>query len=151
WNNFTLNAAQIDLDTTYPKILLGSWIILVSPTYVELCLVNSLTNLSRADFALSAKVTRIGPDILENPAQFDLRNTLVFAQSELLEMSEPPITDPISGATIPLAQAPTGLVKDQWLVASGTDSAGTAISENVQIAAIDNATLTVTPPLANSY
>jgi hypothetical protein len=155
WKDFSLNAAQIDLDTTYPKILLDSWIILVSPTYVELCRVNSLKNVSRADFALSAKVTRIGPDILENASQFDLLNTLVFAQSELLETTEQPITDPISGATIMLAQPPTepptGLVKDQWLAASGTNSAGTAISEIVQIAAIDNATLTVTPPLANSY
>jgi hypothetical protein len=152
WKNFALNAAQLDLDTTYPKILIGSWIVLASPTYVELCRVNSLTNLSRADFALSMKVTRIAPDILENPAQFDLRNTLVFAQSELLEMSAQPITDPISGATIPLAQPPTGLVKGQWLVASGKDSAtGNALVEIVQILAIYSATLTVMPPLANRY
>src|ERR1019366_9416206 len=26
WNNFDLNAAQLDLDTLYLKILLGSWI-----------------------------------------------------------------------------------------------------------------------------
>ena len=151
WNNFALNAAQLDLDTLYPKILLRSWIVLVSPTYVELCRVNSLTNLSRVDFALSAKVTRIGPDVLENPGQFDLRNTLVFAQSEQLAMAEQPITDPITDATIPLAEPLAGLVKGQWLVASGKDSAGNAISEIVQIAAIDGATLTVAPPLANSY
>ncbi len=39
---FQLNSAQIDLDATYPKILLGSWIVLVSPTYVELYGVQSL-------------------------------------------------------------------------------------------------------------
>lgn len=151
WNNFGLNAAQLDLDATYPKILLQSWIVLASSTYVELCRVNSLANLSRADFALNAKITRIGPDILENAAQFDLRNTLVFAQSELLEMAEQPITAPISGATIVLAKVPVSLVKGQWLVAAGKDSAGNAISEIVQISTIDGATLTVTPPLANTY
>jgi len=152
WKNFSLQATQIDLDATYPKILLGSWMVLVSPSYVEVCNVKSLTTMSRADFSLSAKVTRITPDALENASQFDLRNTLVFAQSELLKIAEAPVTTAVTGATIPLAQAPSGLVKGQWLVASGKDSAtGEAVREIVRLSALDGAMLTVTPPLKKSY
>src|SRR4029077_19536663 len=94
----------------------------------------------------------ITPDALENPGQFDRRNTLVFAQSELLEIADAPITTVVTGTTIPLAQPPSGLVKGQWLAASGKDSAtGEAINEFVQVSAIDGATLTVTPPLQKSY
>src|SRR5262249_4021552 len=140
WKNFNLNSAQIDLDATYPKILLVSWIVLVSPTYIELCKVQSLTTTSRADFSLTANLTRITPDILEQASEVDLRNTLVFAQNEALEMSEQPVTAPVTGATIDLAQPSAGLVVGQWLVASGTDSAtGEAISELVQISAISGA------------
>jgi hypothetical protein len=152
WKNFLLDATKLDLDATYPKIVLGSWVVLVSPTYVELCNVKALTTLSRADFSLSAKVTRVSPDILENASQFDLRNTLVFAQSELLQLAEEPVSSPINGANILLAKAPSGLVKGQWIVASGKDSStGEAITEIVQISAIDGAILTVTPPLNKSY
>ena len=152
WRNFNLNAAQIDLDSTYQKILAGSWMIIASPTYVELCQVNSATNLSRADFSLSAKITRIVPDILENPNQFELRTTTVFAQSELLELTEQPIADAVTGATVALAQMPTGLVKGQWLVASGNDAVtGATVTEIVQVYEIVGATLTVTPALANNF
>jgi hypothetical protein len=152
WKNFNLNSAQIDLDATYPKILLGSWIVLVSPTYVELCNVQSLATTSRADFSLTAKVTRITPDILEHASAFDLRNTLVFAQSESFVMSEQPVTALVTGAAIDLAQPPADLVKGQWLVASGKDSTtGELTSELVQISAINGAKLTVTPALKKSY
>src|ERR1019366_4849755 len=152
WKFFSLNAAQIDLDTTYPKIIAGSWMVVASPSYVELCQVSAVTSLSRADFSMSAKVTRIAPDMLENPSKFNLRNTAVFAQSELVELAEQPLTEPITGAQIPLAQAPSGLVKGQWLVASGKDSGtGEAITEIVQISEIDGTELTVTPLLASIY
>ena len=77
---------------------------------------------------------------------------MVFAQSELLEIVEAPITSPITGATIQLSQVPSGLVKGQRLVASGRDSTtGEAISEIVQVSAIDGKTLIITPPLKKSY
>ena len=152
WRNFNLDASLLDLDTTYPRIISGGWLVLASPTYVELCRINAVTSLSRADFALSNKVTRITPDLLENPNQFNLQTTTVFAQSELLELSTQPITDAITGANIFLAAVPSGLVKGQWLVASGKDSStGKALSEIVQISQIDGATITVSPPLASSY
>ena len=104
---------------------------------------------------MAGKTTRIGLDTTENLPLFQTtsyRDTMVFAQSELLEMAEAPITNLITGATIQLSQIPSGLVKGQRLVASGSDSTtGEAISEIVQVSAIDGKTLIVTPPLKKNY
>jgi predicted phage baseplate assembly protein len=151
---FRINDQTIDLDTTYPGILTNSWLVLSEPSYQELYRATSVIEASRAEFTLAGKPTRIHLDTPENLNLFEsaYRATTVFAQSELLEIAEAPITAPISGATIQLAQPPADLVKGQRLVASGKDSArGEAVDEIVQVAAIDGATLTVTPPLKKSY
>jgi hypothetical protein len=151
---FRINNQPIDLDTAYPGILTSSWLVLSQPSYQELYRATSVVEASRAEFTLAGKTTRIHLDTSENLPLFEsaYRATTVFGQSELLEIAEAPITAPIAGATIQLAQPPADLVKGQWLVGSGKDSAtGEAVLEIVQVAAIDGATLTVTPPLKNSY
>jgi hypothetical protein len=157
WTEFFTFPGQttIDLDTTYPGILAQSWVVLSRPDYQELYRASNVVEASRASFTLAGKTTRIGLDTDENLKLFQTtsyRDTMVFAQSELLEIAEAPIVTPITGATIQLAQALLGLLKGQRLVASGKDSTtGEAITEIVQISALDGATLTVTPPLQKSY
>jgi len=152
---FTFSGQTIDLDTTYPGILAQSWLVLSQPDYQELYRALTVIEGSRASFTLSGKTTRISLDTNENLPLFqssNYRETMVFAQSELLEIAEGPITSPVTGATIPLARAPSGLVKGQRIVASGKDSTtGVAISEIVQISAIDGKILALTPPLKKSY
>jgi hypothetical protein len=152
---FTLAAQSVDLDTTYPGILALSWLVLARPDYTELYRVTSAVESARTGFTLAGKVTTCALDTTENLASFggaNLRGTMVFAQSELLDMAAAPISDPITGPTMALAKAPAGLAKGQWLVASGKDSAtGDALSEIVAVSGIDGAALTVTPPLGNSY
>ncbi len=160
--SFRIDGQTIDLDTTYPGILTNSWLVLSEPSYQELYRATAVIEASRAEFTLSGKTTRVALDTNENLDLFrsHYRDTMVFAQSELLEIAESPYFDPetkellppVTGATIQLAQALSGLVKGQWLVASGKDSAtGEAITEIVQVSAIDGATLAVTPPLKKSY
>jgi uncharacterized phage protein gp47/JayE len=156
WTNyFTFSGQTIDLDTTYPGILAQSWLVLSRPDYQELYRASTVVEGSRASFTLSGKTTRIGLDTNENLNLFQTtsyRDTTVFAQSELLDIAEAPITTPITGATISLAQAPAGLVKGQCLAASGKDSTtGEATAEIVQVSALDGTELTVTPPLLKSY
>lgn len=152
---FALAAQAIDLDTTYPGILPQSWLVLARPDYTELYRVTTAVETARTGFTLVGKVTNCALDTTENLAGFggaNLRRTMVFAQSELLEMAESPVTDPVTGPGIALAQPPAGLAKGQWLVAAGKDSAtGDALSEVVAVSAVDGATLTVAPPLANRY
>lgn len=153
--SFTHSGQTIDLDTTYPGILAQSWLVLSRPDYQELYRASAVVEGSRASFTLAGKTTRISLDTNENLNLFQTtgyRDTTIFTQSELLEISEQPITTPISGATITLNQSPKEIVKGQWLVASGKDSVtGDAITEVVQVSVIDGATLAVTPALAKSY
>jgi predicted phage baseplate assembly protein len=152
--SFSVNAQTIDLDTTFPGILKDSWLVLSQPAYQELYRATSVTDAAQAKYTIAGKTTQLALDTNENLDQFQnhYRATMVFAQSELLHIAEAPITTPISGATIQLAQAPSNLMKNQWVVASGNDSAtGAAITEVVQVYAVNGATLTVTPPLLKSY
>ena len=152
---YSLSGDSINLDTTYPGILPDSWIVLARPDYTELYRVKSAVESAQTGFTLASKVTHCALDTSANLSSFgggNLRRTMVFAQSEFLDMAEQPITDPISGRTVLLAQNPGGLVKGQWLAASGKDSiTGEAISEIAVVSAISGSTVTLDPPLANSY
>ncbi len=152
---YSLSGDSINLDTTYPGILPDSWIVLVRPDYTELYRVKIAVESAQTGFTLASKVTHCALDTSANLSSFgggNLRGTMVFAQSEFLDMAEQPISDPISGPTVLLAQNPGGLVKGQWLAASGKDSVtGEAISEIAAVSAISRSTVTLDPPLANSY
>ena len=153
--NFAFAGQTIDLDTTYPAILLKSWLVLSRPDYQELYRATAVTEASRQDFTLTGKTTRITLDTNENLHRFqgaNYRNTMAFAQSEPLTIAEEPIVEPITGKSIPLVQPPQGLVPGQRLAASGKDSVtGEPIGEVVAVASVSDTTLTVTPGLSLSY
>ena len=153
--SIAIGTKTVDLDTTYPAILKDSWLVLSKPTYQELYRARKVVEASRAQYTLSGKTTRITLDTDEHLDYFDqssYRDTLVFAQSELLEIAEFPLTGPITGTTVKLAEVPDGIKVGQLLAASGKDSVtGDAIQEVVTVNAIDGAIITVTPPLAHSY
>jgi len=144
----------IDLDATYPGILRDSWLVLAQPDYWELYRVESVVDVARTDFTLTAKTTRVKLDTDENLDRFigsNLRSTVVFAQSELLhkrpvdEPYEEPISTPVgdNSGSITLAlpiRETEGLTKGRMLVASGKDSkTGGQISEAVRLEKIEPA------------
>jgi hypothetical protein len=99
WQGLTTPSSHLDLDNAYGKIVTGSWLSLTnSAGYVELYKCTAVSFPSRAAFALSGKVTRIIPDTTENFDLFRIRDTLVHAQSELLEMTSGPLVAPASGS-----------------------------------------------------
>ena len=105
WPDFEIRITaknEIDLDATYPKITVGSWLVLDKPTYTELYNVTSIATGARTDFTLTAKVSRVGLDATEHLSWFRLRETVVYAQSEKLELAERPLTDPVRGNSIEL-------------------------------------------------
>ncbi|MGA9365522.1 MAG: putative baseplate assembly protein [Bacteroidota bacterium] len=122
WPDFGLKITEeneIDLDTTYPKIVVGSWVALIKPGYTELYRVQRARTSSRTDFTLTAQVTRIKLDATEHLSWFDLRDTLVLAQTEQLVLIEKTITDPIWGKQIVLSQLAQELMPTQTLIVSG--------------------------------
>ena len=126
WPDFTIrNAHQIDLDVAYPKIVPGSWAVLVNRDGEEPCLAlyraEHVSTAARTDFTLTAKITRIVPDAPVDSVRFGLRETVVFAQSEALALAEQPIpsTEPIQGQEIVLDRVVAGLDPGRAIVITG--------------------------------
>jgi hypothetical protein len=131
WNNFTIQNGVIDLDASYPKVVAGSWVALSTSTpppghpwsqgYVELYKVRQVSHLSRVDFALSSKITRIVPDTTEHLDKdwFKLQDTLVFAQSEELPIAEKPSTRTVWGQEIELDGLVPALERGRKIIVSG--------------------------------
>ncbi|MDG5976470.1 hypothetical protein H010_14481 [Hydrogenophaga taeniospiralis CCUG 15921] len=132
WKQFHINGTTVDLESANPKITAGTWFALVSneaghgsadlPGYTELYRAQRVSQLSRNDFGISGKTTRITPDTTENlsAARFGLRNTLVLAQSERLATVDTPLFHPLQGDALTLGQRVEGLLPGQALAVSGT-------------------------------
>ncbi|HEV2447907.1 MAG TPA: putative baseplate assembly protein, partial [Candidatus Sulfopaludibacter sp.] len=110
WLNFYLTST-IDLDTSYPKIVAGGWLAMIHPDaqstripagYISLYLINSVAPVSRSDYGLSSKITRVIPDLTSNLGQFSLRTTQIIGQSEQLTVAEQPLTYPLYGTRLDL-------------------------------------------------
>lgn len=131
WDNFEMQNNQIDLANAEEKIVTNSWIALVSnheyfstadlPGYIELYRAKKVTHLSRSDFSLSGKISRIEPDTTENLSQFTerLRETSVLAASEALPLASRPIHYPVFSDIIVLQNIVEGLLPNQFLSVSG--------------------------------
>ena len=130
WYNFDIVDQQIDLDLSYPKIVPGSWVALVSaairhqpsslPGYVELYRAETVAHVSISAYGLSGKVTRIGLDTGEHLSWYGRRDTLVFAQSEELPQAERPVRAPLYGDRLALATIVPDLPNGAALAVSGS-------------------------------
>jgi hypothetical protein len=111
----------IDLDSIYAKLTVGGWLVLMAkyrklrrdpygPPVLETNLYNiaSVTTVSRSDYGLSAKITRVTADTddkLPNRRHgyYALtRSTAVLAQSELLPTVDQPLDHPLYGTLVDL-------------------------------------------------
>ena len=130
WKSYAINGVNVDLDAAYPKIVAGSWFALVSnetgvgsaalPGYVELYRADSVAGISRTEFGLSGKITRIKPDTQEHfDTRFTITKTLVLAQSELLATAARPLLYPLHGSSLTLGSLQTDLTPSRTLSVSG--------------------------------
>jgi hypothetical protein len=103
----------VDLDAVYSKLAVSGWLALIVPDadisrspagFVSLCLIESVTSISRSDYAMSAKITRVGVDNQPNLATYyyGTRHTSVLTQSEQLSAAEQPLTYPLYGSLLDL-------------------------------------------------
>jgi hypothetical protein len=148
WPNFNITPPDIYLDAVYPQILPGSWLLLSIPEYQELYQVETVSEDARSDFTLTSKTTLVALKG-ENLNLFNdkLRETVVFAQSELLEMAEVPILYlpilyPITKSSIKLDLKVDGLTNGQLLIISGRDESGESRCEVM--------TLIITEPVGDA-
>lgn len=109
------------LDTTYQTITPNSYVVLRDGDQGTWGLhqVFQTSDLSVADFTLSAKVTRLTLDNGNDFGSFGIRATSVFGQSEQLLLARLPITDPVMGTAFDLDGLIDGLYIGQGLMVCG--------------------------------
>jgi predicted phage baseplate assembly protein len=136
WPGFKLQNNEFDLDAVYPKVVEDSWVVVVKPLYVQLHKATSVTSVSRAQFAISAKITRVTPDLA--PTILPLRSTTVYAQSEQLLLADGPITSPVTGTSVILSSKVDDLSEGRLLLFAGVDSlTSQPLTELVEITKVE--------------
>ncbi len=159
WPHFEINVddAQVDLDADYPKVLPGSWMALVEPNYIELYRTVEVAALTRTDFTLSTKITRVTVDIRENLRLFGLRETLALIESEALTLAERPLTAPVSGDAFDVPPLDPPFAEGQTIIVTGKRSVEDedTVSETAVVKAVTDhgthQTITLEEELANEY
>lgn len=135
------NLRTIDLDSSYPGIIKESWLVLSAPTSsgaarVETFKVKDQVEITRSDYAISAKVSRLTVESAQAfNGDFKLRNTAALAQSESLPLAQAPILDVVQGDNVTLDRAYLGLKKGQKVIITGErdDLKGVTSSEVLTI------------------
>jgi hypothetical protein len=133
WPRFVISpeASSVDLDAVQSEFA-SDFVVLAKGafnyprepeppnTYVELYTVTTVAEVSREEFALSAKVTRLALDGA-NLSRFsdDVRGTSVFGQSEPLAFTEYPVRDAVAARIIPLNVGPDGLQRGRRVIVRG--------------------------------
>jgi hypothetical protein len=141
WGNFTISAAganHVDLDGSHPDVIKGTWVVLVKGASRELWTVDSVGELSRADFAISGKVTRLGLVGGENYAWFSNkpRETKVFAVAEPLALADSPDASLVSGASIGVEADVTAMAPGRRIVVRGTTTGGVEHAETAVVKSV---------------
>jgi hypothetical protein len=155
--------SAVALDTTYDRIKPGSWAVIDRPsldpesesprtvTYHQVLGAATQTMDTRTGFAAKVTVLTLDPpwlDELNESQRADvlgdtsvLRSTVVYTQTEELELAEEPLDTDIEGNKLELAQLHDGLEVGRWIIVSGerTDipnTSGVRASELVMISAV---------------
>jgi predicted phage baseplate assembly protein len=145
WEGVTLASApggsskKIDLDNVYPGIVDDSWLVLRNElNETRVFQVTGYSELTRADYTLSTKVSRIELDRNTDFGMFSLRNTTVLAQSEKLDLAELPIVDVVKGNRLVLDRPYLGLTVGRPVIVTGerTDLDGVIDSEVMTLAEV---------------
>ena len=153
------NSPVVFLDQSYPAITSQSWAVLKSGTQHAAYSVANAFDTSRADFAISGKVTRLTLNTAAGLDKFGIRETTVLAQSEELPLARVPILVPVSGIAIDLDGFVEDLFVGQKLIVSGELDRMRGVRQSEVVSLVDVrhsleaegfTSITVTP-LSNAY
>jgi hypothetical protein len=164
------NPTVVSLDSSYDKIRPDSWLVVdTSDTTITksgriYAKAGSPQVLSRGDYGISGKTTKIALTDPLNPTGFKswitkdlnaitpandppnddlkaIRETIVYAQAEELELAEEPLDTDVEGSKIELDELYDGLDAGRWIIVSGerTDipnTTGVQAAELVMVAGV---------------
>lgn len=147
----------IDLDNRYSAIVAGSWLLFATGSKQELYSVDSVAETSRAEYLISAKVTRLQ---LDGPSLSDyakaVRELTVYAAPEELTLAEVAIPTMVSGTELVVDSSLPALLPEQPLVVSGTTGTEEqTVAETVVVKTFqqsgNHSTITLKKSLSRSY
>jgi hypothetical protein len=110
----------LHLDAVYEGIGIGAWVILKNDNnYTQIYKIDAIDEVTRADFAISAKVTRLKLNNSRNLNYFNIRNTSVYiTNTEPYRLAAWPLDDtvPPSDADINGVYTPSGGINNKILL-----------------------------------
>ena len=145
WPDFKLadvsvTGSVVDLDGSHPDVVPKSWVVLSRPDYRELWQVDTVTELSRAEFAISGKVTRIrlksGSGEHYELFTGKVRDTTVFAVTEQLTLAEGPLETDVEGDLLDVDGDVSGMQPGRRLLVRGTTKAGEEHAEGAVVKSV---------------
>jgi hypothetical protein len=89
-------------------------------TNINLYKANTITPVSRSDFGMSAKITRITPDTTTDLSNYNARTAMVFAQTDQLSASLKPLDYPLYGSLLDIQALRPDLIGATVVAISGT-------------------------------
>lgn len=117
----------VDLDGSQPDVVPGSLVVLSRPgVAAQLWQVDEVTELSRADYAISGKVTRVKLTGGSGFSSFSgqARTTTVYAVSEPLELAETPDETAVADDELEVETDVSSMQPGRRLILRGTTTAG---------------------------
>ena len=146
----------IALDGQYDQITPGTWVIVERHGKEEkIAKVKAVETISKTNYNLPATVTQLTLDQewIDDDDAFlsDIRDTVVYAQSDIAELAEEPVADDISGDLLELNGVVDGLEPGRWVIVSGerTDLGGATGVKSAELAMLAGITHDVAkiPPM----
>jgi len=144
WPAFTISdagATNVDLDGAHADVAPGSPIVLTLGAQHELWQVSSATELSRSQFGVAGKVTRLALAGGANYATFASwpRETKVLAGAQPLELVAATDASGVAGATIDVDADVSAMTAGRRLIVRGTIAGGAEHTEAVTLAEVQPA------------
>jgi hypothetical protein len=150
---------SVDVDGSHPDIVADSWVVLSKPGNKTLWQVETTTEISRADYAVSGRITYLslkGGDMDDwQPFGEAVRTTTVFAVSEPLELAEAPDESAVDDDTLEVDVDVSKMQPGRRVLLSGMTTAGAEHAEAAVVEAVEQIAggwrITLEADLAQDY
>lgn len=129
------NGVRVDVEGSHPDIVPGSWVVVARETAEpdwRVFRVISRAELSRSQFAVSGRITRLG---LEGPDDMEFgtpRDALVYAVPEFLDLQEVPDLSPVDESSFWIEGDAADMAPGRGIVLVGTQG-GKPVADELEI------------------
>ena len=140
---------RIVLDGQYDQIAPGSWVIVERPGRSKsqtIAKVETVETVSKTDYNMLSTATQLTLDKEwldeEDLMLSDIRDTVIYAQNDTVQLAEEPVTGDIAGDLLELERLVDGLDPGRWLIVCGerTDLEGATGIRSAELAMLASVT-----------